>query len=98
MLRRAESCYFIGYGGVLQIPAIDIISSEINFVGDLVGTYNDFDELMSLTPQGRVELRTQVYPLEAANDAQGNLDPGRLRGRGILVRYAPVPTTGAGLF
>ncbi|MDA8081631.1 MAG: NAD(P)-dependent alcohol dehydrogenase [Actinomycetota bacterium] len=85
MLRRAGSYYVIGYGGVLQIPAIDIISSEINFVGNLVGTYNDLAELMTLTAQGRVELRTQVYPLEAANDAIGDLDAGRLHGRGILV-------------
>ncbi len=85
MLRRAGSYYVIGYGGVLQIPAIDIISSEINFVGNLVGTYNDLDELMTLTSQGRIELRTRVYPLEAVNDAITDLDTGRLHGRGILV-------------
>ena len=54
MLRRAGSYYVIGYGGVLQIPAIDIISTEINFVGNLVGTYNDLTELMTLASQGKV--------------------------------------------
>lgn len=33
MLRRAGTYYVIGYGGVLNVPAIDIISTEINFVG-----------------------------------------------------------------
>jgi NAD+-dependent secondary alcohol dehydrogenase Adh1 len=31
MPRRAGTYYVIGYGGVLQVPAIDIISTEINF-------------------------------------------------------------------
>ncbi|NKZ69713.1 alcohol dehydrogenase catalytic domain-containing protein, partial [Rhodococcus hoagii] len=38
MLRRAGSYYVIGYGGNLDIPTIDVISTEINFVGNLVGT------------------------------------------------------------
>ncbi len=85
MLRRAGTYYVIGYGGVLQVPAIDIISTEINFVGNLVGTYNDLVELMTLTAQGRVTLRTQRYPLDAVNDAMDDLEQGRLHGRGILV-------------
>jgi NAD+-dependent secondary alcohol dehydrogenase Adh1 len=85
MLRRAGTYYVIGYGGVLQVPAIDIISTEINFVGNLVGTYNDLAELMTLTAQDRVTLRTQIYPLDAINDAMDDLEHGRLHGRGILV-------------
>ena len=85
MLRRAGTYYVIGYGGVLQVPAIDIISTEINFVGNLVGTYNDLAELMTLTAEGRVTLRTQTYPLGAVNDAMDDLERGRLHGRGILV-------------
>ena len=41
MLRRAGTYYVIGYGGAIKVPAIDMISQEINFVGNLVGTYND---------------------------------------------------------
>ncbi len=85
MLRQAGSYFVIGYGGMLQIPAIDIISNEINFIGNLVGTYNDLTELMTLTAQGRVTLHTQIYPLDAAIDAIADLDAGRLHGRGILV-------------
>lgn len=85
MLRRAGYYYVIGYGGRLVVPTIDIISTEINFIGNLVGTYNDLVELMALTAQGKVRLHTAVYPLEAALDAIHDLESGRLHGRGILV-------------
>jgi len=85
MLRRAGSYYVIGYGGKLNVPTIDIISTEINFIGNLVGTYNDLVELMTLTAQGKVTMHTAIYPLDAALDAIHDLDGGKLRGRGILV-------------
>ena len=85
MLRRAGSYYVIGYGGKLNVPMIDIISTEINFIGNLVGTYNDLAELMTLTAQGKVQLHTAMYPLDAALDAIHDLDSGKLRGRGILI-------------
>jgi len=85
MLRRAGSHYIIGYGGRLDVPTIDIISTEINFIGNLVGTYNDLADLMTLTFQGKVRLHTAIYPLDAATDAIHDLDSGKLRGRGILV-------------
>jgi NAD+-dependent secondary alcohol dehydrogenase Adh1 len=88
MLRRAGTYYVIGYGGVLKVPTIDIISQEINFLGNLVGTYNDLAELMTLTAEGRVTLETRVYPLDAVNDAMDDLDHGRLHGRGIFVPSA----------
>ena len=85
MLRRAGSHFIIGYGGTLTVPTIDIISTEINFIGNLVGTYIDLEELMTLTAQGKVTLHTAIYPLDAALDAIHALDSGQLRGRGILV-------------
>jgi NAD+-dependent secondary alcohol dehydrogenase Adh1 len=85
MLRRAGSYFVIGYGGTLNVPAIDIISTEINFVGNLVGTYNDLVELMVLAARGQVNLHTATYPLDAFDDALADLDQGRLRGRGILI-------------
>ncbi len=85
MLRRAGSDYIVGYGGNLNVPTIDIISTEINFIGNLVGSYNDLVELMTLTAEGKVKLHTSVYPLDAALDAIHDLDSGKLRGRGILV-------------
>ena len=85
MLRDGGSHYVVGYGGVLTIPAIDIISAEISFVGNLVGSYNDLAELMTLEAEGKVKLHTSTYPLAAANDAMDDLDQGRLHGRGILI-------------
>lgn len=85
LTRRAGSYYSIGYGGKVDIPTIDIISTERNVIGNLVGSYNDLDELMTLAAQGKVKLHTKTYPLDAVNDAMDDLDNGRLQGRGILV-------------
>jgi NAD+-dependent secondary alcohol dehydrogenase Adh1 len=85
MLRNAGSYFVIGYGEDIVIPTIDVISREINFVGNLVGSYNDLAELMTLTAQGRVTLHTSTYPLDGINDAMADLDQGRLQGRAILV-------------
>jgi NAD+-dependent secondary alcohol dehydrogenase Adh1 len=85
MIRDGGSYYVIGYGQNLDIPTIDIISREISFIGNLVGTYIDLQDLMTLTAQGQVTLHTTTYPLDAINDAMADLDGGRLQGRGILV-------------
>ena len=85
MLRRAGSYFVIGYGGSLNIPTIDIISTEINFVGNLVGSYNDLVELMVLAAQGKVKLHTQKYALTEFAQALDDLDHGKVRGRAILI-------------
>ena len=85
MTRRAGSDFVIGYGGTIEIPAIDVISTERNVIGNLVGSYNDLVELMALNADGRVTMLTRTYPLDAVNEAMDDLDAGRLRGRGILV-------------
>ena len=85
MLRDAGNYYVIGYGENINVPTIDIISREISFIGNLVGSYNDLADLMTLTAQGKVTLHTSTYPLDAVNDAMADLDQGRLQGRGILI-------------
>jgi NAD+-dependent secondary alcohol dehydrogenase Adh1 len=85
MTRRAGSDFVIGYGGRVDIPAIDVISTERNVIGNLVGSYNDLVELMALNAAGKVTMLTHIYPLDAVNQAMDDLDAGRLRGRGILV-------------
>ncbi len=85
LMRNRGSHYVIGYGGEVRLPTIEIISREINVIGNLVGTYNDLVELMTLTSQGKVKLHTATYPLDAVNDAIADLEAGRLIGRGILV-------------
>jgi len=83
--RRAGSYYVIGYGGTVNIPTIDLISTERNIIGNLVGSYNDLAELMTLAAQGKVTLHTRTYSLSAVNEAMDDLEAGRLQGRGILV-------------
>ncbi|AIJ24412.1 NAD(P)-dependent alcohol dehydrogenase [Amycolatopsis methanolica] len=84
MTRRDGSHFVIGYGSNIDIPTIDIISTERNVIGNLVGTYNDLVELMVLAQAGKVTLHTKKYPLDAALDALADLDAGRVRGRAIL--------------
>jgi NAD+-dependent secondary alcohol dehydrogenase Adh1 len=79
------SYFVIGYGGTVQVPTLDIISTERNIIGNIVGTYNDLAELMALAEGGRVTLHTRTHPLDAAADAFADLDAGRVRGRVILV-------------
>src|ERR1700704_2821683 len=88
MVQDGGFYYVIGYGENINIPTIDVISREISFIGNLVGTYNDLVDLMTLTAQGKVSLHTSMYPLDAINDAMADLDNGRLQGRGILIPQA----------
>jgi NAD+-dependent secondary alcohol dehydrogenase Adh1 len=85
MTGRAGSYFVIGYGGTVTIPTFDIISTERNIVGNIVGTYNDLAELMVLAQAGKVTLHTRTYALDDAVDALADLDAGRVRGRAILV-------------
>jgi NAD+-dependent secondary alcohol dehydrogenase Adh1 len=85
MVQDGGFYYVIGYGENLDIPTIDVISREISFIGNLVGTYVDLQDLMTLTAQGKVTLHTSTYPLDAINDAMADLNGGRVRGRAILV-------------
>lgn len=85
MLRRAGNYFVVGYGENIDVPTIDIISAEINFIGNLVGSYNDLQELMILAAQRKVRLHTSRYPLEEFQSALDDLDAGRVRGRAILV-------------
>jgi NAD+-dependent secondary alcohol dehydrogenase Adh1 len=84
MLRRAGDYHVVGYGENIDVPTIDVISTEINFIGNLVGSYNDLCELMVLAAQGRVRLHTSKYPLDRFQDALDDLGAGRIRGRAIL--------------
>jgi len=85
MTSEAGSYFVIGYGGTLHIPTLDIIFTERNVTGNIVGTYNELVELMALAQAGKVTLHTRTYSLDAAQDAIADLDAGRVRGRAILV-------------
>jgi NAD+-dependent secondary alcohol dehydrogenase Adh1 len=85
MTAAGGSYSVIGYGGQLSVPTLDIISTERNVIGNIVGTYNELAELMVLAQSGKVTLHTRTYPLDAAVDALADLDAGKVRGRAILV-------------
>ncbi|MBA2699124.1 MAG: NAD(P)-dependent alcohol dehydrogenase [Nocardioidaceae bacterium] len=85
MTRPGGSYYVIGYGGTLTIPTLDVISTERNIIGNIVGTYNELAELMVLAQADKVTLHTKTYPLDAAQEALHDLDAGQVRGRAILV-------------
>jgi NAD+-dependent secondary alcohol dehydrogenase Adh1 len=84
MLRRAGDYHVVGYGENINVPTIDIISTEINFIGNLVGSYNDLCDLMALAARGAVHLHTQKYALDDFQSAIDDLDAGNVRGRAIL--------------
>ena len=85
MLRGAGDYLVVGYGENINVPTIDIVSAEINFIGNLVGSYNDLQDLMALAARGKVTLHTQKYSLDEFHSAISDLDAGRVRGRAILV-------------
>jgi NAD+-dependent secondary alcohol dehydrogenase Adh1 len=85
MLRRAGDYHVVGYGENIDVPTIDIVSTEINFIGNLVGSYNDLVELMVLAARGSVQLHTETYALDDFQNAIDDLDAGRIRGRAILI-------------
>jgi NAD+-dependent secondary alcohol dehydrogenase Adh1 len=85
MLRKGGTYWVVGYGGMIEVPAIDMIFSEIAVVGSLVGNYNELAELMTLAGQGKVHLEASEYRLDDINGAIHDLESGMLRGRGVII-------------
>ena len=77
--------YIVGYGGRIDLPTIDMITSEKTIVGNLVGTYAELMELMALADRGRVNLKTKEYELRNANTALHDLHNGKIHGRAVLI-------------
>lgn len=85
VLQAGGTDFVVGYGGKLSVDILQVVLTEINFVGNICGTYNELVELMALAASGRVKLTTTTFPLEGVNDALNSLNEGRLIGRGVLV-------------
>jgi NAD+-dependent secondary alcohol dehydrogenase Adh1 len=85
MTRPLGSYYIVGYGEDIRVPAVDLIITERNIIGNLVGTWAELTELMALADRGLVELAVQEYRLADANQALKNLLHGKIRGRAVLV-------------
>jgi NAD+-dependent secondary alcohol dehydrogenase Adh1 len=85
MLRPGGTYYLVGYGGTVTLPTVPLILGEVTVAANLIGTYADLADLVTLADQGKVVLHSSRYPLEAANDAIDDLRRGRVRGRAILI-------------
>jgi NAD+-dependent secondary alcohol dehydrogenase Adh1 len=85
MLATGGTYFVVGYGGRIDLPAIEMISREIRVVGSLVGSYTELSELMALAAQGKVKLETREYLFDDVNGALADLRNGQLHGRGVLV-------------
>ncbi|WP_239647056.1 hypothetical protein [Nocardiopsis salina] len=67
-----------------------MISREINVIGNLVGTYNDLQDLMALAARGRVHQRTRTYSFDRALEALEDLEHGRLPGMRAVLEPVPL--------
>jgi NAD+-dependent secondary alcohol dehydrogenase Adh1 len=85
MLRSGGTYYLVGYGGTVTLPSMQLVLGEITVAANLIGTYADLADLVTLADQGKVVLYSSRYPLEAANNAIDDLRRGRVRGRAILI-------------
>ena len=85
MTGNGGTYYIVGYGGKIELPSIDMITSEKTIVGNLVGTYPELVELMALADRGLVNLATKQYRLEDANQALLDLHHGKIKGRAVLI-------------
>jgi len=85
MTRNGGYYYIVGYGGKIDLPTIDMITTEKTIVGNLVGTYPELVELMALADRGLVNLATKEYRLSEANQALLDLHHGKIKGRAVLI-------------
>ena len=85
MLRPGGTYYLVGYGGTVTLPTMAMVLGEITVAANLIGTYADLADLVTLADQGKVALHSSRYPLEAASDAIDDLRHGRIRGRAVLI-------------
>ena len=85
MLRKGGSLIIVGYGGSLNLKAIDMIFAEVSVLGSLVGNWDELRELIELTRQGKVRVITRKGKLDEVNDFLEQLKKGTLEGRGVVI-------------
>src|ERR1700750_731337 len=64
MLRPGGTYYLVGYGGTVTLPTMQMVLGEITVAANLIGTYADLADLVTLADQGKVVLHSSRYPLE----------------------------------
>lgn len=83
MLQKGGVYSVVGVGGDFTLSTLEVAVREINVMGNLVGSYQELCELVSLQKAG---LRSEhvSYPLEGAAKALDDLRTGRAEGRAVL--------------
>jgi len=85
MLHKGGSLVIVGYGGTLNLRAIDMIFAEMSVLGSLVGNWDELRELIELTRQGKIRVITKKGKLDEVNDFLQQLKKGILEGRGVVI-------------
>jgi NAD+-dependent secondary alcohol dehydrogenase Adh1 len=86
MLGHNGTDFLVGYGGKLEVQILQqAVVPETSFVGCILGTWNEMNELVAMVSRGAVSLTTTSFPLDGVNEAFRALNEGRLLGRGVLV-------------
>lgn len=85
MTRTGGQYLVIGYGGMVSVPAMDLMATEKRIIGNVGGTYLELKELLELSQAGKVSIRIREYRFEEVNQAFADLNENRIRGRGVLV-------------
>ena len=85
MTKNTGSYYIVGYGEDIKIKSVDMIISERNIIGNLIGTWSELYELMELANKDLVRLSMQEYKLSEANKALHDLNNGKVKGRAVLI-------------
>ncbi len=78
MTRPMGSYYVVGYGEDIRVPTVDLVITEKNIIGNLVGTWAELNELMALADRGLVDLAVVEYPLAKADQALHDLHHGKI--------------------
>ena len=85
MLARQGTYSMVGFGGVLSVPSVAMVSQEQSAVANLVGSWTDLWDVMQLHARGALTLKTETYPLDDVNDVLSKLREGEITGRAVLV-------------
>ncbi|MGC8622255.1 MAG: NAD(P)-dependent alcohol dehydrogenase [Caldisphaera sp.] len=85
MTKKQGILSIVGYGGSFTESTFDIINREITIMGNLTGTYSEFQEMVDLYLEGKLTIEGPVYQLRDANKALEDLSSNKYIGRAILV-------------
>ena len=69
----------------MNVPTVKLVGSEISVMGNLVGSYNDLDDIVKLYEKEKIRLNVDRFRLEEINEALEKLKSGLIDGRGVVV-------------